>query len=288
MKDFWRHAAAMVIMPAVLTVGCRDKEAQPSLNRDLGDENRTLLPTGMTLANPEVNKGSAQWLDLREPSFGEVGAEAAVTDGAASADNTPEPPYAQELREIVGDYNALLADAELADLPGFFSAAQADAVERLTSSLPPLATKLGELNAALPEADAALQAAVEAMALTKLMHVEIGSVKAESDTTASAELITAPGGRIKFVLEDGEWYFEHTVIATATGALGQLDVTALDEVIADIKSGDLSGDALTERIETIKAAVAPLMAAPTGAAEEAGAEPEEAAPEAGSDGSVGT
>lgn len=285
MKDFRRHAAAMAIMSAVLTVGCREKEAEPSLNRDLGDENRTLLPTAMTLANPEVNKGSASWLDLREPSFGEVGAEAAAPDDAGS---TPEPPYAQELREIVGDYNALLADAELAELPSFYSSAQADAVERLTTSLPSLATKLGELNAALPEADAALQAAVEAMTLTKLMRVEIGSVKAESDTTATAELTNASGGQIKFVLEDGEWYFEHPLIAAATGALEQLDVTALDEAIAGITSGDLSGDALTERIETIKAAAAALTTVPTGATEEADTQPEEAAPEADSDGSVGT
>jgi len=286
MRDFWRRAAAIVILSAVLTVGCRDKAAEPSLNRDLGDENRALLPTEMTLANPEVNKGSAAWLDLREPSFARVGEEAATPP--TDAGGTPEPPYAEELRTIIRDYNALLADAEFAELPGFFSSAQADAVERLTTSLPPVAAKLGELNAALPESDRALQAVVEAMALTKLMHIEIGPIKAESDTTATARLANAPSARIKFVLEEGEWYLENPVVAGATGVMGQLDVAALDEVIAGIKSGDLSGDALTEKIETFKAAAAALTTAGTGAANETGTQPEEAAPESGSDGSIGT
>jgi len=283
MREFWRTASATALVAVVLAVGCREEPAEPSLNRDLGDETRTLMPTRMTLANPDVNKGSASWLDLRVPSFAR---HDAAPEGAGEASgggaDASEPEYAEDLRNLIADYNALLADGDYSELPGFFASSQADEVERLTGALPEVTMKLQELNEALPEPDPALQAAVDAMAVGKLLKVEAGTIRAESDGVASADIVNLPGARIRFVLEDGEWYIEHPIVAAAGDALSQLNVAALDEAIAGVKSGELTGDALTARIDAFKAAATALTTAGSKAPAE------EAAPESGSDDSVGT
>jgi hypothetical protein len=279
-----RNAVVVLIAATVLAVGCREKQAEPSQNRDLGDADRALLPTKMTFANPDVKKGSAQWLELREPSFGAVGEEPEPTEEGGE----PEPEYADELREIIADYTAFLADGEFEELPGFFASSQVDALEGLTTSIPALATKLGELNAALPEPDAALGAAIESIALARLLRVQIGSIRAESDTKASAELANAPGSRLVFVLEEEEWYIEHPAVAAASSALQQPDVATLDETIAGISSGAISGDAALERVEAAKAIVARMTALPAETAIGTDDEPDDGTPQSDDDGSVGT
>jgi len=261
--NHYRIAAATVGLALAILAGCRPPEAMPSQDRDLGDAGRPLLPTGMTWANPDVATGTAQWQELREPSFGEAGQAAKADDnGNQPASDQPagtEPEEAKALRSLITDYNATLDDAAYDDLPGFFVSSQVDAVKNLIRVLPQVVTKLTALNAALPKADAELATAIDALNPAKLLHVELGPVKSESDTAASAPLKNVPDvAPLKFAMEDGEWYIEHPIVAAVSPALGQLEqgLTSLDETITGLKDGTLDEATVKDRVAAARAMIA--------------------------------
>jgi len=211
----------------------------------------------MTLVNPEVNAGTAQWQDLRDPSFGEP--EPVGTTEIAGRPGADEPPVAGELRTIVADYNTVLADEAFADLTPFFVTSQIDAVEGLVRVLPQAVAKLAALNAALSEPNAALTTAVEMLKPANLLRVDLGPISLDSETTASAELTNVGGVEpLRFVIEDGEWYLEHPVVKTVGPALGQLEMglSTLDETIAGLEAGTLSEVDVAEKIDATRAMIA--------------------------------
>lgn len=266
--NHYRIAAATAGLALAILAGCRPPEAMPSLDRDLGDAGKPLMPTGMTWANPDVATGTAQWQEMRQPSFGEAGKAAKADDngnqpaGNQPADDQPagnEPDVAKALRSLIDDYNATLDDATYDDLPGFFVSSQVDAVKNLIRVLPQVVTKLTALNAALPKPDAELATAIDALNPAKLLHVELGSVKSESDTAATAPLKNVPDvAPLKFAMEDGEWYIEHPIVAAVSPGLGQLEqgLTSLDETITGLKDGTLDEATVKDRVAAARAMIA--------------------------------
>lgn len=256
--NHYRIAAATVGLALAILAGCRPPEPMPSQYRDLGDGGKPLLPTGMTWANPDVATGTAQWQELREPSFGEADKEAKAGD-TGDQPAGEEPEVATALRSLTTDYNATLDDAAYDDLPGFFVSSQVDSVKNLIRVLPQVVTKLTALNAALPSPDAGLTTAIDVLSPAKLLHVELGPVKSESDTAATAPLKNVPDvAPLRFTVEDGEWYIEHPVVAAISPALGQLEqrLTTLDETIAGLKDGTLDEAAVKDRVAAARAMIA--------------------------------
>lgn len=240
----------------VITAGCAEENTGSLDHRDLGDAEAPLVPTGLTLANAAVVKGSAQWQKLREPAFDQAAGDQAAAvlpsdqntpaTGAAPK-NAEDTEATSELRLIVSDYNAVVSEKNYDEMVGFFVEAQVEPAEKMVQVLPKLAAKLLELNAALPEPNAELGASVELIGLTKLFHLDVGAIRMVSDTSATGELApSSGGGTLKFVVEEEDWYFEHPIVASAADSLDQLEqgVASLDQVIAAIKSGTVTGDAL--------------------------------------------
>ncbi len=246
---------AMALLLGLMTVapGCAEENTGDLSNRDLGTADRALVPTGLTFTDAAVVKGSAQWQKLREPNFDHVADAKHSAHGAGDEMDAGEPKDAVEsaevveLRELVADYNAVVAEENFEDLVGFFVESQVEAAEKLVQVVPGLAGKLLELNAALPEPNAELSKSVESIALTKLFHLDVGSITMVSDSSATGEVTKASGGGVvKFVVEEEEWYFEHPLVASVAGSLAELEqgMGALDLAITAIKSGAVEGDAL--------------------------------------------
>lgn len=238
-----RMMATLLLAVVIVIVGCDQEQTGDLSNRDLGTDDRVLVPTGMTLSDPGVSKGSAQWQKLRAPEFG-VGAEAAAPAEAPSRTaEAAEPEEVAALRELIADFNAAAAGEDYADLAGFVVEAQVEPVEKLVQVVPALAAKVLELNAALPAPNEAMGKAVESIALSKLFHLDVGAIKMATDTSGTGEVTGGSGGVVRFVIEGEDWYLEHPLVASAAGSIGELErgVTLLDQAIAGLKSGALAG-----------------------------------------------
>ncbi len=252
----------------VIAAGCTEEHAGSLDHRDLGNADTPLVPTGLTLANAAVAKGSAQWQKLREPAFDQETGD--QTDTAHPSDHdTPEAAsknvgHAEDisyLRQLIADYNTLVEEKNYDEMVGFFVESQVETAEKLVQVIPALAAKLRELNAALPEPNAELAASVESITLTKLFHLDVDVIKIVSDTSATGELSpSSGGGTLKFVVEEEDWYFEHPMVASAAEALNQLEqgMDTLDQGIAAIKSGSTTGDALDATVGTALDMLIPL------------------------------
>ena len=266
-----RFAAAL----ALLIVGCNEKPPPPTQYVDLGEEGRPLLATSGTPMDARIKDGRADWVPFRDPTSTPPetpgGGDPTNTDATANAGAQTPAAVAdaaaieRQIRDAIDEYNGLIGDGKWEDSREFFNETDADTVDRLTAAVSALSGKLTELNGALPAPSADLSAAAGALTPASVLRLDVESITISSPTAGVATLKGSggePGARFTFG-DDGYWYVGVAALTALAPRLAQIDqdVAALDAVIADIKSGNTTGDALAEPIAHAVRLAAQLSAA---------------------------
>lgn len=266
--------AAIVITCAGL-LGCKRSDPQPSHFADLSTDADPvlLLPTGGPLNNPAVAKGSAEWVEFRTPGV-EAPAAAAGGGDAAGAAAGGEPALAGEIRSLVSDYNALIAEGAYGEASEFFEAEQAPVIEKLGTLLPSVAEKLRALNDALPEPNALISEALAQFQAGSALKIVVKSVNADGEKAATAVVedggtvfVTSPGsetpGSVAFRYDDGEgyWFISADPLAGLAPMLPALEqnLGQLDQLIAGLGDGSISADALGAQLDMATKMFLPLL-----------------------------
>jgi hypothetical protein len=150
------------LLGLILLIGaCKPPEPTPSQYANLGTEEAPLLPTHQPWHDPSIAKGSAEWRPFRKPSEGELksakgkapggakeGAAAGATEKPEAAADTSEAE--NEIRKLVADFNAALAENKLDEASEFLTDAQAQASGDVFAAIHQLVEQLRLLQAATP------------------------------------------------------------------------------------------------------------------------------------------
>ncbi len=239
--------------------GCKEQPPQPSMQGDLGNGDMTLLPTASAWVNPKIAQGQADWHPFRAPNFDGVadgGGDAAASSVAGGSD----PAIEKELKELVAEYNGLLADGSLDDVLDFYDEKQVATVEKLIATLPAFADKLKTLAEGAPDQSEKLMTLVARLAPASVLKLEIESITTSGDKQAVGKLAGVPElsflpgmpavgdvpREVRFQLGDDDyWYMTSPIVALMEKVEPSLarGVEELDALIAAVKSGSALSDA---------------------------------------------
>jgi hypothetical protein len=273
-------------------IGCRRNDPPPTHFEDLGDESELLLPTSSTWSDAEIAQGQAQWRPFREPRDPDEVAEDAE-DEASGEGGTGE--VEQALRELVAEYNAMLADGALDELPDFFVTDQADGAKEVADALTALATRLGAAAQHMPAEAENLAKLSSHLVPTAALVIEIGAITVKGEGEAVAALARVPSlsflpgmppatdipREVRFTVgEDDYWYIESPVVPPLRQALPFLTQSSgvLDTFMAAAGSGGPTPENLQPVVDQLKPAIDAMNAPGTGT--EAAPQPATAEPEA--------
>ncbi len=232
------------MLAAIAIAACRPpSEPPPTLYEDLGTEERPLLPTASVWHDTSVAKGTADWHPFRKPD-----PEAKPPPSPANPPTGGAPAndeLAGELREVINEFNAVVAEGKNDEVADFLIEEQAAPAKQIIEVLPRFAAKLAELAAILPGNNDNLKKVATALTLAKILKLDVTAIESKG---ASEAVGKTPDGahEVRFVLakEDGEefWYIDHPQIRAMGPSLSALEqsIPQLDGVIAGIKSGQIS------------------------------------------------
>lgn len=253
----------MVCMIAIAT-GCREQEPLPSHHFDVGDGQTVLLPTASAWVNPKVTGGRADWVEMREPDFGEVLADdskaLAMQDDDSDAASTVAggSEIEAELRDLIAEYNDLVDDEKFDDVIEFYIPDQADTVEKMIKAIPAMTEKFKELQAVLPESSEQLDTMLAAFTLKKELRLDVDQINVISEKMATGNLKDTPETaslpaslkQIRFTYDGEYWFIDVPVLNLVKMMLPLLDQSksGVDELVAGIKSGDITGAEITAKV----------------------------------------
>jgi len=257
----------LLIVVALVSVfnhtSCKEQSPQSSMQGDLGDGDMTLLPTASVWVNPKIAQGQADWHPFRDPKFDEVadgGGDVAVRSTAASTTAASDPAIEKELKELVAEYNGLLADGSLDDVLDFYDEGQVATVEKLIATLPAFTDKLKVLAEGAPDQSEKLMTLVARLAPASVLKLEIESITTSGDKRAVGTLSSVPdlsflpgipaaadiSREVRFQLGDDDyWYVTSPIVTLMEKVEPSLarGVGELDALIAAVKSGSALSDA---------------------------------------------
>jgi hypothetical protein len=264
---------------SVIASGCREGHPPPAHNRNLGDDTVLLLPVRSSRVDPDLKGGTAEWYD-----FPEFGAEREATGDEPTGEGSGE--IEAEIRELISEYNEVVAERTLDELLEYHVDEQQDAITALYEAKFATMDKVAEVKAAFEERlpDAEDRVADE---FAELEHAAGVNLVVESLTVVNDDEITgnlAAGSTTptcRFVVIDEDWYIEFPRLPDFAQLKPLLDgvTTAGDEWLQALQSGDRPAeevlDEVGEFVRTMTTArgatdedVGPDEADPTGADEE--------------------
>jgi len=274
---------------ALLAVaGCRPSEPPPTYNEDLGTDDVVLLPTSSAWYDPAVAKGQADWRPFRKPGAESKSDETATGEVKPAGGNKG---VESELRTLVNDFNAAVAENKFEDAITLLVEDQVDTAKQVVELLPAYLNKLREVVEVLPGDTATMKSKVAAATLPAVLKLDVATISISSATEAVGKHPSAssPAEDVRFVLvkeSEGEyWYIDNPKIRALAPALPMLQqsLPQLDAFIAGVKSGQISAEALTQQtamMNQLLGSMAPPDSQP--GAEPAKGEPEkDAKPEEG-------
>ena len=252
----WKNSrpppCCLAIMAAIVVSGCRPSEPVPAYYEDLGTEDRPLLPTSAPWKDAAIVRGQADWRPFRKP-----GAEAKASGGAAGETKSAagNPAIEGELRGLVNDFNAAVAEGKFGEAADFLIEEQIAPAKQVVELIPVLVGKMKEIAEVLPGDNENLKKAVAGASLSAVLKLDVASLTVSSPTEAVGKPASTPGGAgdVRFVLvkgKDGEyWYIDHPQIRAMGPALPALQqsLPQLDAFIAGVKSGQIGGEALKQQ-----------------------------------------
>ena len=240
----------LVLAPtALFAFGCREGTPPPAHNRNLGDEDVMLLPVRSTRLDPSLQDGSAQWHDFREFNAEE---EAAGAEQPGEGGGEIET----EIRELIGDFNEVVAERDVEGMLEYHLDGQQDTVEAWYEAKFAAMDKLAEVKGAfeekLPDATervAGTFAALENATGAQLV-VESLTVVNENEVTGSL-----PAGAAiptcRFAVIDEEWFIEFPQLPDFAQLKPALDdVTAACEGwLEALQSGERPAGEILDEVE---------------------------------------
>lgn len=238
----------------LLGIACRDTQPPLPYNRDLGSDGILLLPTASATLDPSIAKGQADWPSFREPEFDqEPASEEKTADAPASANGQIET----EIRELISEYNDLVAEATVDDLLEYYVEEQQDKLRPLLETAGALKKKLaelrGELETKLPNANERVASAFDGLAAQLDTRLAAGSLAVVSDTEVTAQPPAGSRGTpLRFLLVDDDWYIEIPTLDQLPGltkpALDQA-LTAFDGFLQGLRSNQMPPETVLQQIE---------------------------------------
>ncbi len=277
-------------MATMAVSGCRPSEPVPAYYENLGTEDRPLLPTSAPLKDAAIAKGQADWRPFRKP-----GAEVKASGGVAGETKSAagNPAIEAELRGLVNDFNAAVAEGKFDEAVDFLIEEQIAPAKQVVELIPAFAAKMKEIADVLPGDNENLEKSVAGVSLSAVLKLDVASFSVSSPTEAVGKPASTPGGAgdVRFVLVKGKegeyWYIDHPGIRAMGPALPALQqsLPKLDASIAGVKSGQIGGEALKQQAAAMNqmiGSIVPAGSPPAGASDEK--KPPDAKPEDGSGG----
>jgi len=245
-----------------LLPGCPEKKEAGEAPIDLGTADGPLMPMAGAMLDPLLANGSADWVPFREleDADAESGDEADKSANEVGGADTKE--IEQEIRNLVKDYNDLVAERDIEEILVYHIDAQQDTVKSMYEAQFDLLDKLGEVEAALAEAlpdqkeritnaFSPIRSASGGLTVTKLT--------VDSDSLVIGELKDSVTPICKFVLEDGDWFIDVPNLPTVFSQIKPgLDMVAtmLGTVPQGLQSGQIQAETILAQLETQMKAMA--------------------------------
>ena len=271
-KTLLRLALLFIVVGASVW-GCRDVTPARPLNENLGTADEPLLPTQMTRYYSGLEPGGgqdAEWHPFRpfEPEAEEEAAAAGESDDESGG-------LEAEIRDLISEYNELLAERAVEDLLEYHVEEQQEAVEAFYELGFASIDKLGELQAALEEKLPDQKDRIATMFGPALSQANSG-LTVESLTVVSEEEVTGRlvGGEpitgCRFLLLDEDWYIELQGLpdAATLTTMGQAIAATYDSRLQAIREGQVPADQMLTQMEVMFQAMLP--AGESGAEDAAG------------------
>jgi len=256
--------SCLAVTVVMVIAGCRPVEPAPTYNEDLGTDDMVLLPTSPGWHDPAVVNGQADWRPFRKP-----GTEAKSTETTAvePKPTVANPEVETELRELVSEFNGLVAEGKFEEATEFLIEEQVAPAKRIVELIPALVGKMKEVSDVLPGDNESLKKAVEVASLPAVLLVKVESITVSSPTEAVGKLASAVGqtGDVRFVLvkeAEGEyWYFDHPQVRAITPTLTSLELSLphMDAFLADIKTGKVDEKPMAESVATFRRILAGMI-----------------------------
>lgn len=271
LTDVWdseRIDPMRIFVPIIVifaAVGCRETEAPPTHFEDLGDAGAPLLPTTPVWKQAAIAGGQAEWHAFRDPTVEEQ-ADEAVEDDAVTEDSAGETgdtgggETETEIRELIAEFNELMADATADDILEYFVEEQAEALKPIIDAALATTEILTELQSGLdgklPDAGDRIKNALDKIRADMSLALRIKTIDVKSDTEVD---VSVDGGVIsqgyRFIIVDDDWY----IAVTDAHGLGERGTSLANglkyygDMLEDVKSGS---DQAEKRLGELEAAVA--------------------------------
>lgn len=250
--------------------GCRPPAPTPSQYEDLGTTEAPLPPTGPAWHDPSVAKGTSEWKPFRKlEAGGEKSASAKsggnkaepdVEDKSAEGGEGPEG----EIRTLVGDFNAALAEKKFDEASEFLSDAQAAVANDVFTAVNELVEQLGLLAKAAPGMAPKVDALAPVLNLSDSLQMKVATVTVDGKT-ATAKLES--GAEAKFMVgEEDLWYLESPLMAVLDTEKARIQ-KATDDIKAALAGGTPDEAATTSLGASLDELLAALTAPPKPAEE---------------------
>ena len=257
-----RHKWHWIGLTSIVLVGmaCRNTEPPLPYNRDLGSDGTLLLPTGSATHDPSIAEGQADWPAFREPQFDQEPAPKEEEDAPAPASANRQ--IESEIRELISEYNDLIAEATVDDLLEYYVEEQHDKLRPLLETAGALEKKLGdlrgELETKLPDANDRIASAFDGLAAQLDTRLSAGSLAVVSDTEVTTQPAAGSRGTpLRFLIVDEDWYIEIPILDQLPGltkpALDQA-LTAFDGFLQGLRSNLIPPETVLQQIETAASA----------------------------------
>ena len=218
-----RNTGWPVVVLVALIGACKPPEPTPSQYTNLGTDEAPLLPSAPTWHDPNIAKGSAEWRPFRKLADGgektAAGKVPTSAKGAEAADAEAKPTgeagqsdAEKEIRTLVADFNAALAENDLEKASEFLTDAQAEASGEIFAAVHKLVEQLKLLQAAAPALAEKIDALAPLLSMADALKVELQTIRLVDEKSATGKL--ADGTEARFAIgEEDLWYLESPALA---------------------------------------------------------------------------
>lgn len=247
-------------------IGCRDTDPPPAHFRDLGTDSVPLLPTASVRQNPAIAGGQADWHPFREPSTVPTAAATPRTSEGEDRqdskqiegdDRQDSKQIEAEIRELIEEYNEVVADGTVDDLLDYYVEQQHETIRPFIESAAALAETLeqirSELEAKMPEATDRIATVFGVLESRVRLKPVLDAITDVTDTAATGKMSgDSLDSTYRFLVVDEAWYIE----LQNPEDLSQLR-SALDDVVSayrgwlqDLQAGQAPPEDILQKLET--------------------------------------
>ncbi len=268
---------ALYILGTILIGGCGDADPPPADFRDLGTQQRPLLPTSSVWHDPTINKGASEWSKFTEPQLSALD-EKPKPKEAAAGETTSGLEHAgveKSVREAIAEFNkAVASNAPLEERLDFFVESQRPAIKQISEGVGVFRAKLSELRDVVkvgsPDGSETLNRIIGVMKSPDADPLELASLTVESETAATGKMALPEGlppppsglDVVRFKLEGEYWFIELSGVEQASAMLPMLQAALpqFDALIGGIRSGQVQPDALLAQLKVLEGTFRPKPA----------------------------